>query len=76
MFKSIDNESKDNINQEKSALNKKKKENFMYSILLLHPSACSWVQVLDKVLGTGNVESTSRFRPSHFLDQVLVQVLQ
>ena len=41
MFKSIDNESKDNINQEKSALNKKKKENFMYSILLLHPSACS-----------------------------------
>ena len=30
---------------------------------------------LDKVRGTGNVESTNRFRPSHFLDQGLVQVL-
>ena len=32
--------------------------------------------VLDKVLGTGSVERISRFYPSHFLDQVLVQVLQ
>ena len=29
------------------------------------PSVCSSVQVLDKVLGTGNVESTNRFCPSH-----------
>ena len=42
----------------------------------INPSACSSVQVVDKVLGTGNVESTSRFRSSHFLDQVIVRALQ